>query len=116
MGSFWSVDPVREIIRVGIRRIEKASIVENGFQGVHRAAAGIPAERTLAGRAGVDADRLRKMSALLRFGHVLVIDPFQSMARDLPMRLAHRRDRLGVPCQRRRYGEYRRRDLPIREN
>src|SRR5229473_2593783 len=38
MRSLWSLDPVGQIIRVGVRRIEESSLVENGVERVHGAA------------------------------------------------------------------------------
>src|SRR5258708_2065853 len=64
MRSLWSLDPIGQVIRVGIRGIKKASLVENGIERIHRAAAGIPTYRTLACRAGLHADRFGKMRAL----------------------------------------------------
>ena len=70
-------------------------------------AARVPAERTLAGDLRVDADRLAEMRALLVGGEILVVDPFQPVAGDLPAGLLHRGDRLGVARQRRRDAEHR---------
>ena len=64
---------------------------------------------------GVDADRLGEVGALLGFGHVLVVDPFEAVARDLPARLAHGRDRVRIARQRGRDAEHRHRHVAFRE-
>ncbi len=67
-------------------------------------------------RLGVDADRFRDLGALLRLGHVLVLDPFQAVARDIPARLLHRRDDFGIALQRGGDTEHGRRPFALAEH
>ena len=45
---------------------------------------GVPAERAAAGHLGVDPDGLAHVRALLGLAHVVVVDPFEAVAGDLP--------------------------------
>ena len=116
MRLLGSAHPIGQIVGIGIRGIEKAALVQNGLQGIDRISPRVPAERALAGCFGVDANRLGELSALVRLGHVLVIDPFETMAGDFPLRLAHGRNGLRISRQRGRDGENRHRHLSLGEN
>ena len=80
--------------------VEEAALLHHQLARVLRAAPEIPAERARAGRLGVDADRLVEMRALVGFGEILVLDPLQAVARDLPVRLLHGGDGFGVARER----------------
>ena len=70
-----------------------------------RGPAGVPAERPFAGRFGVQADRLAHMRRSPRVGEILVVDPFQAMAGDVPAGLAHGGDDLRIALKRGRHAE-----------
>ena len=63
---------------------------------MRRRAAGIPAERPLAGRLGVQTDRLAHVRGFVLAGEILVVDPFEAVGRDLPIGLAHGGDRVRI--------------------
>ena len=95
MRSLRPCDPVRQVVRIGIRIIEEAALLHHEVARVLRAAPEIPAERARTGHLGVDADRFAQMPALFVWRKILVFDPLEAVARDLPARFAHRRDCLG---------------------
>ena len=59
----------------------------------------IPAERPLARDLRVDADRLVQVGPLLFAPKVPVVDPFQAVARDLPIGFLHRGNGFRVALQ-----------------
>ena len=115
MWSLRPVDPIGQIVGVGIRRVEEAPVLEHGLERIDRVAAGIPAERPLAGCLGMQADRLSEMGALLVLGDVFIVDPFEAVARDFPARFPHRRDCLGGALERSRDTEHGHRHVAVRE-
>ena len=76
------------------------------------AAAGIPAARPRAGRFGVQPDRLAHVRGLLGLGKLLVIDPLQAVAGDVPVGLAHGRDDFRIARECGGYPEYGHRHVP----
>src|SRR4029079_9388315 len=73
-------DPIRQIIGIGIRRIEKTALFHHQLRRIDRAAPGIPAERPLAGDLSMDANGLLEMRALIGRAVILVFDPFEAVA------------------------------------
>ena len=69
-----------------------------------------------AGRLGVDADRLGDFRPLLGLRHVLVFDPFQAVAGDIPAGLLHGGDHFGIALQRGRDAEHGGRHLALGEH
>ncbi len=88
--------PVGQLIRIGIGQIEEAALLGPDLQRVFRGAALIEAERPGAGDGGVQANRFVDVGLLGRIGMVAVVDPFQTVAGDLPARFVHGRHRLGM--------------------
>src|SRR5436190_8466723 len=84
------VDPVRQIIGIAVGRIEEPPFLHDEPYRVHGATAGIPPEGALTGDFGVNAYRLPDMGALVFLAEVLVFDPFETVARNLPAGLLHR--------------------------
>ncbi len=111
-----AVDPVWQVVGIRIRQIEKPAGLHDQRIGVDRRTAGVPADRPFPGRLRVDADRLGDAGALLVLRHVLVFDPFQSVAGDVPVRLVHRRDDLRIAGERGRHAEYGDTDTAFREH
>ena len=95
--------PIGQIVAIAVGDIGEITLFGGKLNRVHRAAAGIPAARRLAGDLGVEPDRLADLLALLVRAHILVLDPFQPMAGDLPAGLLHRRDLFGRAGERRRH-------------
>ncbi len=93
------LDPVRQIVGIGVAGIQEAASFHHQLHGVDRRTPGVPSERTGACRLGMHADRLGDLPALLDFRHVLVLDPFQAVAGDIPAGLLHGRDHLGIALQ-----------------
>src|SRR3954468_13559900 len=110
-----ALDPIGQIIGIGIAEIEEAALLQQQTVGVDRGASGVPAEGARAGRRGVDADRFRDLRALLRLGHVLVLDPLQAVAGDVPARLLHGSHDFRIALQRRGDTEHGGRALPLTE-
>ncbi len=108
-------DPIGQIVGVGVAGIEEAAGLHHELHGVDRCPPGVPAERALPGHLGVDADRVRDLDPLLRFGHVLVLDPLQAVAGDVPAGFLHRGDNFRISFQGCRHAEYRRRQLALGE-
>ena len=111
-----SLDPVRQIVGIGIAGIEETAGFHHQSHGIDRGPPGVPAERTLAGRLGVNADRLCDLRALLGLRHVLVLDPFQAVTGDIPAGLLHGRDHFGIALQRGGDTEHGRRQLSFGEH
>ena len=65
-GSGRALDPVRQIVGIGIAGIQEAAGLHHQPHGVDGGTAGVPAERALAGGLGVDADRLGDLRAAPR--------------------------------------------------
>src|ERR1044071_4906986 len=76
---------------VGVRDeagvVAEAAVLRHELARIRAGAAGVPAERALAGELAVNLDRALHVLALERFRHVLVIDPAPAVARDLVPRL-----------------------------
>jgi hypothetical protein len=95
-----AVDPVGQVVGVGIGGILEAAFGHDERRGVFRAAAGVPAERPLAGHLPVDGDGGVEVALLVVAGEILVVDPLEAVAGDLPVCLAHGRDGLRVAHER----------------
>ena len=94
------LDPVGQVVRIGVGNIVEAALGNGKRHRVHRGAAEIEAARTRTRHLGVQRDRLRQMLALLLDRHVLVFDPFVAVRGDLPIGLLHGRDLLRRTGQR----------------
>ena len=90
-------DPVWQVVGVGVAEIKQTAGFHQKPERIDRGASGVPAERGCAGRLGVDAHRRRDLDALLGLRHVLVLDPFQAVAGNVPAGLLHGRDHVRVP-------------------
>ena len=64
----------------------------------------------------MNTDRVRNLAALLGLRHILVLDPFQAMAGDVPARFFHGGNHFRVPFQRGRNAEHSGRNSALGEN
>ncbi len=87
--------PVGQVVVVGVGDVGKAAFLGGEVDGVDRAAAGVPAAGAGAGDLGVEADGGGHVGGFLLAGGVLVLDPLQAVAGDLPAGGLHRGDLLG---------------------
>ena len=94
--------PVGQVVGVAVGDVGEGAGLGREIDGRHRAAAGVPAQRRLAHDLGVEADRISHLRALGSDVVVLVVDPLEAMAGDLPAGLAHRLDLRGRARQGRR--------------
>ena len=92
--------PVGQVVGIGVGGIGEAALFGHQPHGVVGGAARVPAARRLAHHLGVQADRLLHVGALGGLVGILVLDPFQPVAGDLPVGLLHRRDLFGRARQR----------------
>ena len=95
-----TLHPVGQVVVVGIARIEEAAMLDDGRQRVHAEAAGVPADRRLAGGLFDDGHRLLHVVELLLEREILVVDPAPAVARHLVAALGHRLAGGGVELQR----------------
>ena len=116
MRSRRSLDPVWQIVGIGIAGVQEAAGFHHQPHGVDGGPPGVPAERALPGHLGVNADRVRDLGPLLRFRHVLVLDPFQAVAGDVPARLLHGRDHFRISLQSGGDAEHRYRQFALGED
>src|ERR1044071_5916721 len=77
----------RQVVAVVVGVVDEAAVLRHELARIRAGAAGVPAERALAGELAVNLDRALHVLALERFRHVLVIDPAPAVARDLVPRL-----------------------------
>ena len=89
--------PPGQLVIVVVGVVEEAAILGDEAAGVGAGAAGVPAQRALAGNLGQDLHGVTQMLALDLLGHVLVVDPLQAVARDLVAGIDHGADRRRVP-------------------
>ena len=94
------LDPIGKVVGVGIARIEKAAMLDHGFERVQAEAAGVPADRRAAGRLLDRLHGLPHMVELLLEREVLVVDPAPAMARDLMAGFGHRLAGGGIEFER----------------
>ena len=94
------LDPVGQVVGVAVRDIVEAAILGDQAHGVLGTAPGIPAARGFARDGGVQPLGRGDLRALLGLGHVLVLDPLQPVACDLPAGLLHGGDLVGAARQR----------------
>ena len=94
--------PVGQLVGVGIGVVEESPLLHHEAPGVGAVAPRVPAEGALAGDPRLDLDRGPQVLALGVGVDVLVVDPAPAVARDLPIRLAHRGHRLRVALERHR--------------
>ena len=101
--------PKRKIVGVVVGVVEKAPVLGDEPARVGAGAAGVPAQRPLAGQAAVDLDRAHHVLALDPLRHVLVVDPAPAVRGDLVAAVQHGVDRRGVALQRHGDAEHRHR-------
>ena len=99
--------PVGQLVRIGVGKIQEPAFGRPDRERVGRGTSLVEPERPGAGDRRVKSDRLVDVGSLLLERVVPVVDPTQAVAGDLPARLVHSRDRLGVSARWRR-----RRPLP----
>ncbi|MNH60701.1 hypothetical protein D3C73_125920 [compost metagenome] len=97
--------PIRQVIVVGVAVVEETTFFHDQATGVRASAAGVPAQWALAGDFGEDADRFEHVLALLRFVHVLIVDPAVAMAADLVAGIDHCADHVRVALGGHGHGE-----------
>jgi len=97
--------PVGQVVVVGVAVIEETAFFHHQLAGVGAGATGVPAQRTLAGDFGEDADRFEHVLAFLGFVHVLVVDPAVAVAADLVAGIDHRADHIRVTLGGHGHGE-----------
>ncbi len=83
-------DPVRQLVCVRVRVVEKASLLDDETARVLGDAARVPADRALPADTLDRLDRAPDIGSLLFLGHFEVVDPAPAMARDLPACVDHR--------------------------
>ena len=99
--------PVRQVITVIIRVIQKTACFDDQAPGIGAGAARVPAQRAFAHRVFDGCDRSLDVLALNGFIHILVIDPTVAMATYLVTRLVQGLHRLGVALYRHADREHR---------
>ena len=97
--------PVGQVVVVGVAVVEEAAFLHHQPAGVRAGAAGVPADRALAGQFGEDADGFEHVLALLGLVHVLVVDPAVAVAADLVAGLGHGADHVRVALGGHGHGE-----------
>ena len=107
--------PIGQVVVISVRNIGEPAFLRGKIDRVDRAAARVPAFWPLAGGDGVELDGLVDLGPLGLGGHVLVFDPFEPVAGDLPAGLLHGLDLGRCPHQRRRHAIDRHRDLGLGE-
>ena len=98
--------PVRQIVVVGVRVVEKAALLDHETPRVGTEPAGVPAERPGAGHARQALDRAPDVVTLDLLAHELVVDPLPAVAHDLVAGLDDRRRGLVVALERHRHREH----------
>ena len=109
------LEPVGQIVGVGIGIVEEAALLDHQAPGIGAVAAGVPADRAAAGGPLDRLDRALEMRPLLGLGHVLVVDPAPAVARDLEAGLDHRPAAAGVALERHADGVDRERQAALLE-
>ena len=74
--------PVGQVVIVGVRVVEEAAVLAHQTPSVGAGAAGVPAQRALAGEFRENTDGLEHVFTLLGLIHVLVVDPAITVAAD----------------------------------
>ncbi len=97
--------PVRELVGVGVLAVDEAALLGDQANRVLAAPAQEVPQRARAGNPLVDLDHLADVLALGLLRHAEVVDPAIAVARDVPVRLDHRGDRVGVALERHGDGE-----------
>ncbi len=97
--------PVGQVVVIGVAVVQEATFLHHQAAGVRAGAAGVPAQRALAGDFGEDADRFEHVLALLGLVHVLVVDPAVAVAADFMAGLGHGADHVGVALGGHGHGE-----------
>ena len=92
--------PVGQLVRIGVGKIQEPAFGRPDRERVGRGTSLVEPERPGAGDRRVKSDRLVDVGSLLLERVVPVVDPTQAVAGDLPARLVHGRDRLGVSSHR----------------
>ena len=93
------LDPIGQIIVIGIGNPVKAARLGHQPHGIGRTAPGVPAARGGTGNFGMQPDRLGNRRPLLRLGHILVVHPFQPMRRQFPPGVDHRHGLIRIARQ-----------------
>ncbi len=83
MRAAADLDPVGQVVSVGVAVVEEAALFDDQAARVRADPAGVPADRAAAGRALDRLDRPLDVRPLLGFGDVLVVDPAPAVAGDL---------------------------------
>ena len=107
--------PVRQVIRVAVRVIDEAAVLDDECARARAVAAGIPAGRRRAGQPGNRLDRLRDVLAFDVLGDILVADPAKPVACDLVTGLHACVDDGRIARQRHRDAEDRQRQAALVE-
>ena len=97
--------PERQVVAVVVRVVQEAAVVRHQAAGVGRVAAGVPAQRALAGETLDELHADLHVLALDLLGRVLVVDPAPAVAGDLVAELLERGGELGVALERHRHAE-----------
>ena len=107
--------PVGQIIGVAVGAIGKPALLGHQSNGVFRAAPSIPTRRTAAGDFFMQTDRLHHVVALFLGVEIFVVDPFQAVARNFPIRFLHGGHLFGAAGQGCRHPINRQRNLHVGE-
>ena len=111
-----SLDPIGQVVGVGVGAIEEAALLHAERERVDRRAPLVEPKRALADDLGMDPYGLGDVFGFLVGGRIAVVDPFVAVGRDLPTRFLHRRGDLRIARQRGRDGEYGRGSLTLGEH
>src|SRR5258708_1812230 len=107
--------PIRQVIAVGIRVIEKAAVFRNKAPGILTGAPGVPPQRCGAGDTADRLDREADMATFGTFVYTVIIDPAPAMAGDLVAESGHGRHGLRIARHRHAHRKNRQRQLPLFE-
>ena len=105
--------PVGQVVVIGIAVVQKAAFFHHQAPGIGTGAAGVPTQRAFAADFGEDADGFEHVFTLLRFIHVLVVDPAITVAADLVPGLDHGADHIRMALGGHCHGKHRERNIEL---